>query len=388
MHAKGFLHKLLSSVMYKKHLDSLIVLVMSLLVHKQLSVTGLGRGINLPIQENSCIRRSDRFIGNKLLGSMLGEIYKQYIANLLGAKKRPKFIVDWTHVPNTRLYVLRAALAAKGRALTLYEEVHVEKNYGTVTVESNFLNNLAKLLPNDCIPIVITDAGYRNPWFKQILKLGWDFVGRIRGTHKYYDGVNWRACTDLYENATRSGRSTGTILLCKKNTISASLCVTKADAKQQANRKQYKRKIHCKKDIESYRRSANEPWLLATSLQCKNAMQIKRVNKIYKLRMQIEEGFRDLKNPRYGFGLRHAHSRSVERVQILFLLAMFACFIAWLTGYVAEMNKWHYQFQSNSIKNRRVVSLFFLGCQIIRRGIKMPKNTLIIAIQDINGLES
>jgi hypothetical protein len=29
-------------------------------------------------------------------------------------------------------------------------------------------------------PIIVTDAGFKVPWFRQILKLGWDFVGRTR----------------------------------------------------------------------------------------------------------------------------------------------------------------------------------------------------------------
>ena len=102
--------------------------------------------------------------------------------------------------------------------------------------------------------------------------------------------------------------------------------------------------------------------------------------------MQIEEGFRDLKSPKYGFGLRYAHSRSKERVHILFMVAMFASLIAWLTGYAAEKNKLHYQFQSNSIKNRRVVSLFYLGCRIIKRKFKMPENALDSAIKSVRGL--
>ncbi len=386
MHANGFLHKLLSPVMHKKRLDSLNLLVMSLLTHKQLSVTGLGRGIDKQIQEHSCIRRSDRFVGNKFIAAELNPIYKQHIENLLGKQKRPKIIVDWTHVPNTRFYVLRAALVSIGRALTLYEEVHDEKNFGTVKTETKFLTNLGKLLGDDYRPIIITDAGFRNPWFKHVLKHGWDFVGRVRGTHKYYDSTDWYECKSLHLAATEKGFHTGKILLCKTNTVEAYLCAIKEGKHKNKRKKKYRSMTVGAKDIKNYRRSADEPWILATSLPCNNMIQIKRINKIYKTRMQIEEGFRDLKSPKYGFGLRYAYSRSKERVRILFVLAMFASLIAWLTGYVAEGSKLHYQFQSNSIKNRRVVSLFYLGCRIIKRGIRMPANALDLAIKDVRRL--
>lgn len=386
MHANGFLHKLLSPVMHKKRLDSLKLLVMSLLTNKQLSVTGLGRGIHKKIQEHSCIRRSDRFVGNKLLAAELSSIYRQHINHILGTQKRPTIIVDWTHVPNTRFYVLRAALASIGRAITLYEEVYDEKNFGTVKAETKFLTNLSELINNDCIPIITTDAGFRNPWFKQVIKNGWDFVGRVRGTHKYYSKTNWHECKALHSVATKQGYYTGKVTLCKKNPIEAYLCAIKEEIGKNKRKKKYRNVTTGTKDIKNYRRSANEPWILATSLPCSNEIQVRRVYKKYKIRMQIEEGFRDLKSPKYGFGLRYAYSRSKERVRILFLLAMFASLVAWLIGYAAEKCKLHYQFQSNSIKSRRVVSLFYLGCRIIKRRVEMPAHTLDIAIKDIRKL--
>ncbi|MCE2597371.1 transposase, partial [Motilimonas cestriensis] len=43
----------------------------------------------------------------------------------------------------------------------------------------------------------------------------------------------------------------------------------------------------------------------------------KQLVKLYAKRMQIEESFRDLKSPAYGFGLRHCRSRSTKRLDIL-----------------------------------------------------------------------
>jgi hypothetical protein len=49
MHAKRFLHKLLSNVMHKKRLTTLILFVMSVLDTKRLSLTALGRGLKPPL---------------------------------------------------------------------------------------------------------------------------------------------------------------------------------------------------------------------------------------------------------------------------------------------------------------------------------------------------
>ncbi|SCZ60364.1 Transposase DDE domain-containing protein, partial [Thiohalomonas denitrificans] len=81
-----------------------------------------------------------------------------------------------------RFHVLRASVPAEGRALTLYEEVHERTHLGSRRVQIAFLDSLAEILPSQCRPIVVTDAGFKNPWFRAVEALGWDWVGRIRGT--------------------------------------------------------------------------------------------------------------------------------------------------------------------------------------------------------------
>ena len=55
---------------------------------------------------------------------------------------------------------------------------------------------------------------------------------------------------------------------------------------------------------------------------------------MYSKRMQIELNFRNLKSSQYGFSFEHAYSKSVERIQILLMIAMLATLIAYLTGFV------------------------------------------------------
>ncbi len=89
------------------------------------------------------------------------------------------------------------------------------------------------------------------------------------------------------------------------------------------------------------------------------------------LRTHLKEGFRDLKSTKYGFGFEHTHSKNIMRLENLLLIAMLASIVAWIIGWQAEKEKLHYQFQANSIKNRRVLSLFFLGCRIIKKKIRL-----------------
>jgi len=52
--------------------------------------------------------------------------------------------------------------------------------------------------------------------------------------------------------------------------------------------------------------------------------------------MQIEEGFRDFKSPKYSFGFEHAGSWKIARIDNLLLIAMLASLVAWMISWLAE----------------------------------------------------
>src|SRR5436190_13793885 len=103
-----------------------------------------------------------------------------------------------------------------------------------------------------------------------------------------------------------------------------------------------------------------EPWLLVSSLPI-TTHSAKKIVKIYSVRMQIEEGFRDLKSTKYGFGFEHVNTHHIYRLNIFFLIAMLAAFLAWIVGWSAEKSNLQEQYQANSVKNTRILSLFYLG---------------------------
>ena len=367
MHVNGFLHKTLSSVMHSKRLFTLSFLVEGLLCSKKLSVTELGRGMKTCITERSSIRKADRFIGNKEIHKKeVSLIYKNIALILIGNKKKPRIIVDWTHVPNTKFHVLRAALVSEGRALTLHEETHEEKNLGNRKIEKNFLLTLHRWMPPKTKPIVVTDAGFHNEWFKALQSLNWDYIGRVRGLKICYQKGLWRSCKEWMNEAIRVPIARGPIFLCKRNTLFTHCYLYKGESPLKKKYGKHKSK-RGGRDKKNHRRSAMEPWMLVSSLKA----DPEKIIEIYKERMQIEEGFRDLKSPAYGFGMRHAHSRKRLRIVVLLLVAMLAALIARLIGRVMERQKLHYHFQCNSMKSRRVLSLFFIGCRAIAQKIKI-----------------
>ena len=119
-----------------------------------------------------------------------------------------------------------------------------------------------------------------------------------------------------------------------------------------------------------YRKNSYKPWVLVTS-KAGNPSMAKKIVKAYKRRMKIEHDFRDTKDMKCGLGLNLTRTRNGERLATLLLIAALAAMILTLIGLAAEGKNLHYRFQVNTIKEYRVLSLIFLGMQIIQQGIEM-----------------
>ncbi len=82
---------------------------------------------------------------------------------------------------------------------------------------------------------------------------------------------------------------------------------------------------------------------------------------IYRLRMQIEEEFRDIKSSLFGLGFEHHKSRCVQRITILILIATLASILASIIGQAMFMAGLHLRYQAKTVKKRRVLSFHYLG---------------------------
>ena len=81
--------------------------------------------------------------------------------------------------------------------ITLYNEIHSQKELATEKIHNTFLKNLSYVLPEGKRIVIITDAGFKTPWFQAVSQLGWYFVGRISGT------INYRLDADKKWNSIR-----------------------------------------------------------------------------------------------------------------------------------------------------------------------------------------
>lgn len=383
MQVTTILHQLLSLSIHNTRLKGLSQVITALIKSKKLQLSHLGRSLKGKSKERSGIRLIDKLLSNPFYQKESIVFYHSICTRVLGTNLCPDIIVDWSSIPNSHLKtkggehcVLRATLAATGRGITLYEEVHPKKKENNAKVHKEFLNKLHSILPEGCRPCVLSDAGFKNPWFKAVSDLGWHYLGRVRGLAHYDDGAGYLPIKNLFSQTKNKVRYLGFWLIAKTNPMSHHVVLYKGQAKGRHKMTKTKKR-DTSKDSQKHSTAWKEPWILVTSLpEAQNSPHLAVLK--YKKRMAIEENFRDTKSTRYGLSFDKNETINSERFTVWLVLAALASLICWLTGASAEKLKLHYDFQANSYKHRRVLSFFYLGCQIIRKKIDTPIDWALI----------
>jgi hypothetical protein len=336
---------------------------------QRISVTYLGRGLKTlsKTSKKNDIKRADRLIGNAHLHAERAYFYEYMSSQLMGNKKHPIILVDWSPINGQEIVqLLRASIPMQGRSLTLYEKVFNESELNTHAAHQQFLNELESILPDGSEPIIVSDAIYRSPWFKMVEEKGWYWMGRVRGQVSLsQDKIKWETSYQWFEKA-QLGKADyiGTIYYGKTVQFQCEAVIYKRSAKGRKAKKM-RGGISQRTTDKIHEKDAKEPWLLVFKLPKQYGGNAKAAIKLYSQRMQIEENFRDTKNNKLGIGLECANSRSVARFDNLLLIAALILYLLWVIGQTAIMKKIHYSLQANTIKNRVVLSTITIGREII-----------------------
>lgn len=368
MHALKIVEQILgrtSSVIHGYRRQAMEFAAGALMRSGHLSLTGLGRGaLSSKTTTKHNIKRIDRLLGNQRLQAETLTVYGALARELLGAVKEPVIVIDWTDLKSGNVSALRAAIPVGGRAVPIFAEVHPEKRKGSPLVHKRFLQGLQRVLPQGCIPILVIDAGFRTSWYRAVVALGWNYVGRVRGVNAVLFKGQWHPVQRLFVEASSRPYDLGQLLFTKGSPLlhRCVLIKRKARARHARLHKRDRRRRINDTVAKKYRRGQREPWILITSLREASA---KRIVNLYRTRMQIEETFRDEKSPRFGWSLNHARCQSPKRMEVLLLIAALGLLATIVVGLLAESDSIHRSYQANTVRHR-VLSWFRLGCAIIR----------------------
>lgn len=352
-----------SSVVHAVRVTAVRALVEGIIRGGRLSPATIGRVLRGPALPKHGIKRVDRLLGNPKMEVDRPHFFRAIAHRLLGGCTRPVILVDWTQAAGQHV-ALVAAVPIGGRALPICIEVHALKRLGNAAVERRFLRTLKTIVPTECRSVIVSDAGFKGPFFQAVLDHGWDFLGRIRGTTKAVSSVGETISKEqFYARASTTPVALGSFGLFVKHRIPCRLVLVR-------KRRRPGRKLPppaCKEEREM-RKAALDPWLLATSMSEGDAAAVVG---IYARRMQIEETFRDAKNHRFGWSLGTVRLSTPERAAVLMALAALAFLVVTLIGMAAERRGAHRAYQANTEK-RRVLSFVVLAAAILRRNSLDP----------------
>jgi hypothetical protein len=383
MRVAAILRRLVSSCLpcvHARRFAVVVAAVEALARARRLSVSELGRALVSATAPKHSIKRVDRLLSNPKLQIDAPRYFAALARFLLANVERPVVLVDWTEL-SSGFHAIVAAVPRLGRALPIYVEVQPEKLQNNSAVEQRFLRQLSSILPPKCRPIIVTDAGFRGPFFRAVTSLGWDFVGRLRGM------VSMRAASgrilgrsEVLAMAGRQPRDFGDVVLYPKarHPITKPLAARAVLGSRPRTRKRAHQSRITSRAKRKAAQGAREPWFLATSLR----LPVSEILAIYASRMQIEETFRDTKNPRWGCSLRYVRCGSAARFAALLLIASLAIWVLTMIGAAAEQSGLRRRYQANTTA-RRVLSLFLLGATIVRRSelFLLPRAALFSAVR-------
>jgi hypothetical protein len=355
-------------LMHQARWQALRDVAVSAVCGRALTLSSLALGTLRATSLRHRVKCVDRLLANAHLESERLDAYRALAHEWLSGLPQLLIVVDWSSLTaDLQWHWLRASVVVDGRSITLYEEVHARKHLGARKVHRRFIERLAALLPaSQRRPIILTDAGFRTPWFRLIARQGWTWIGRTRNRDfvRQPDGP-WFAAKDLYAQATAEAKDLGVYEAVRNHPLVCRFALIKMKPTGR-QRKYPSGKVTNNSSTRKIAQRYREPWLLSYSLELAY-LGASAIVKLYAQRMRIEQQFRDTKNLALGMGLSQSKSRGQQRLQALLFIAHIAQLAKRLIGEAAKAQQLALQLMSNNAKHRNTISVMTLATRVIER---------------------
>ena len=358
---REFIHRHFSLI-HAARREALCAVVSAVMAGHLLSLSRLARALMGHSTHRAALKRVDRLLGNKRIAQESEAVAAALLCRWCQSGQPVVIAVDWSQVaPGAAFVELRAALTrpGMGRGLTIYQQVYPQSKLGSGKAERMLLKRLKQWIPRAAQVIITSDAGFRRPWFIEIERLGWAWIGRIRaGLCVSRDGAHWEQASAWFAKATGKATRWSDCWLTRRFGFGCDIVLYRRRA---LGGKRYGRIGHgsTPKARREAQASAREPWLLAHSPQLRT-LRAEEIVALYGRRMQIEENFRDSKSIPLGMGLELSQSRSALRLQALLLIGTLAAFLLWHIGQLAEAEGLHRRFKATT-RAARELSIIWLA---------------------------
>jgi hypothetical protein len=313
---------------FKWHRLTLGLLVVAVFESERLTITEMGRALDVNTVPKHAIKRVDRWLGNRRFDDKKAR--ERLLHIVIGPRPRVLIAIDWTKL--RRWPVLVAGVVQRGRSVpVLWAVADPKKLYKSQNAfEHGFFTWLKAALPHGVEAILVLDRGFKRVDIVSHLK-GFEFVIRTGGNVHV-------------ESSEYCGRMDGLI---RRRGVERDI----PDAVLRPSRPVTVRVVGV------WAARCKEPWLLMTNMRA----PARQVVALYAKRFQIEEMFRDQKDWRYGLQAGHTLVRSAQRLERLLLVAALVQFFALLIGAAARNLGLDRGFRANTVHDRPTHSDFALG---------------------------
>lgn len=309
---RRFVDDLAGADLHVKQVDSIAHAVLGAIHADRTGVAALGRAAarEREVSAKHSIKQVDRLLSNSKVD--VSRVMRRITRRVVGKREEIVVAIDWTEfAPDGHSTVAISLISKHGRATPLV----------WLTVESRRLKNnrsryedkvlwmLAAALPGKVRVTVLADRGFSDSGLYELLsnELHFDFVIRFKAgvIVEASDGEPQRAA-ELVPSNGHARRLLDVRITRRRRPVAAVVLVRRKDMK--------------------------ESWCLATSRRD----EAKDIVELYRRRFDIEHGFRDQKDWRYGAGLYYARVGDPARRDRLILVMVIATLMATLLGAAGE----------------------------------------------------
>lgn len=333
--ALEFVDTIFGEDLHAKRVESLANAAHGALKAARFGVAAIGRALAVAngLDPRHAIKQVDRMLSNPAIQPW--QLFAAWVPFVIGARKEIVVALDWTEFDEDDQSTIALHLVTRhGRATPLVWKTAVKSELGgrRNAEEDALLVRFSEVLPPDVKVTVLADRGFGDTkLFEFLHELGFDYVIRFRGVVQVTSANGeTRPAADWLPAGGRAG-------------MLRDARVTGAHVPVRAV-------------VFTHAKAMKEPWFLASSLQ----LPASEIIKLYGRRFTIEESFRDIKDPRFGRGLREMRISKPQRRDRILLIAALAIALLTLLGAAGEKAGLDRTLRANTV-TKRTHSLYFQG---------------------------
>ena len=333
---RAFVEEVVAEDLHAARVASVTNGVLGVLHAAALGVHMIGRGLAAArgLDPKHAIKQVDRLLSNAKIDPW--EWFRSWALFVLAERTEAVVALDWTHFDaDDHATIALYLVTSHGRATPLVWKTvpSAELKDRQTEHEDAVIEHLAAIVAPGVKVTVLADRGFGDQMlYRHLTSLGWDYVIRFRECILVTteDGVTLPAT----ERVPVSGHAK----MLKDVAVTADRTPIPAVVMKHQN-------------------GMKDAWCLATS---RVDLGASGVVKLYSRRFTIEETFRDLKDPRFGVGLRQTRIGRPDRRDRLMMLFAMAHALITLLGAAGERAGLDRTLKANTAKTR-TMSLFNQG---------------------------